>query len=232
MTPTTAQRPPPPDHAGDHELRERAAAGDIVAFEAIMRRHNRTLYRAARSILRNDAEAEEAVQEGYLRAYRAMSGFRNESSLATWLTRIVINEALGRLRKRKREVETIAADNVIDLEAHIDVTYKDRFTHETPERAAMRQQTRKLLERSIDQLPAAFRTVFVLRALEELPVEEIARCLGIEETTVRTRFLRARRLLRNSLAADIGEALEDAFAFEGERCDRIVASVLKSIADA
>ena len=96
----------------------------------------------------------------------------------------------------------------------------------------MRQQTRKLLERSIDQLPAAFRTVFVLRALEELPDEEIARCLGIEETTVRTRFLRARRLLRNSLAADIGEALEDAFAFEGERCDRIVTAVVKSIAEA
>ena len=105
MTPTSAERPPPPDYAGDHELRERAAAGDLVAFEAIMRRHNRVLYRTARSILRSDAEAEETVQEGYLRAYRALSGFRGESSLATWLTRIVINEGLGPVRKRRAEGE-------------------------------------------------------------------------------------------------------------------------------
>jgi RNA polymerase sigma-70 factor (ECF subfamily) len=216
----------------DRQLQQRAASGDTAAFEAIMRRHNRRLYRTARSIVRDDAEAEEALQEGYLRAYRALSSFRGESSVATWLTRIVINQALGRLRQRSREVATIAADNVVDLEGHIDPIHEDRLGSETPEIAAMRAQTRKLLERRIDELPAAFRTVFVLRALEEMPTESIAACLDIEEATVRTRYLRARRLLRRSLEADVGGTIDEAFAFDGERCDRIVAAVLNVVSSA
>lgn len=212
----------------DAELARRASAADASAFETIMRRHNRRLFRTARSILRNDAEAEDTLQEAYLRAYQSLAMFRAESSLATWLTRIVINKALERLRRRKREVDAAAHDNVIDLEAHLDMTHSEP---QTPEMAAMRAQTRELLERKIDQLPAAFRTVFVLRAIEELSVEETAGCLGIPEATVRTRFFRARHLLRKSLSSEVQSALRDTFAFDGERCDRIVRTVLARVID-
>lgn len=194
-----------------------------------MRRCNRALYRAARSITRNNEEAEEAVQEAYLRAYQAMPAFRGESSMATWLTRIVINEALGRLRKRKREPETVTAVNVIDLEQHLEMAQPKNRSLDAPDHALMRQQMRQLLENKIDELPSAFRTVFVLRALEEMSVEEASSCLGVPEATIRTRFFRARQLLRESLAADVNVALEDAFSFDGERCDRIVSTVLQRI---
>jgi RNA polymerase sigma-70 factor (ECF subfamily) len=206
----------------DAELAQRACADDGGAFETIMRRHNRRLYRTARSILGNDAEAEDAVQDTYLSAFQALDMFRAESSLGTWLTRIAINQALARLRKRKRELAE-TADNVIDLEAHLHMASSER---ETPESAAMRAQTRELLEQKIDELPSAFRTVFVLRAVEELSVEETAACLDIPEATVRTRFFRARQLLRKSFSSDVQSALRDAFAFDGERCDRIVRAVL------
>ena len=210
----------------DPQLAKLAASGDHRAFEAIMRRHNRALYRAARSIVKDDAEAEEAVQVAYLRAYHALSQFRGDSSLATWLTRITINQALERLRKRRREVASIAVDNVIDLEQHTLMPDAHNTSPETPERALMRVQARKLLEQKIDELPCAFRTVFVLRALEEMSVEECAASLDVPEATVRTRFFRAKRLLRKSLARDLDIAADDAFAFAGERCDRIVATVL------
>jgi RNA polymerase sigma-70 factor (ECF subfamily) len=217
---------PDPAFRTDAELARRASAADASAFETIMRQHNRRLFRTARSILRNEAEAEDALQEAYLRAYRSLAMFRAESSLGTWLTRIVVNEALARLRRRKREPDAPAQDNVVDLEAHLHMT---RNETPTPEMAAERAQTRHLLERQIDQLPPAFRTVFVLRAIEELSVEETARCLGIPEATVRTRFFRARHLLRKSLSSEVQSALRETFAFDGERCDRIVQAVLTRI---
>jgi RNA polymerase sigma-70 factor, ECF subfamily len=189
-------------------------------------RHNRALYRAARSIVKDDTEAEEAVQDAYLRAYHALPQFRGESSLSTWLTRIVINQALERLRKRRRELSSLSFDNVIDLEQHTLMADAHNTSPETPERALMRQQARKLLEQRIDELPAAFRTVFVLRALEDMSVEECAACLDVPQATVRTRFFRAKRLLRKSLSRDMNIAADDAFAFAGERCDRIVETVL------
>lgn len=215
----------PLPHDPDLALVQRALRGDHTAFEVIMRRNNRVMYRAARSILRDDAEAEEAVQDAYLVAYRALPGFRAESRLSTWLVRIAVNEALQRLRKRRREAPTVAANNVIELEAVL----ADRHLHQpgdTPESIAMREQMRKLLERNIDELPSAYRTVFMLRAVEELTAEETAECLGIPAATVRTRFFRARRLLRKALANDIGLASQGLFTFDGERCDRIVRSVL------
>ena len=214
--------------AEDADLARRAAAGDTAAFELIMRRHNRTLYRAARSILKDDTDAEDAVQEAYLRAWHALAQFRGESALGTWLTRIAINKALERLRKRGREPDTVYEDNVVNLEAHLRMRNEDR-PGDSPEQALAREQTRRLLERKIDELPAAFRTVFVLRAIEDLPVEACAECLGVPEATVRTRFFRAKRLLRQSLANEINVAGADAFAFDGERCDRIVRTVLARI---
>jgi RNA polymerase sigma-70 factor (ECF subfamily) len=211
----------------DDELAERAAEGDQAAFEVIMRRHNRLLFRTARSILRADAEAEDAMQEAYLRAWRALSTFRAESKLSTWLVRIVRNEALGRLRGRD--------GNVIPLDATIDTADSDaeQSMEDDPDRRpecmAMRSDVRRLVEARIDTLPDAFRTVFVLRAVEEWSVEEVSEALQLPEATVRTRYFRARGLLREGLSHDIDLALSDAFSFAGARCDRIVASVLAEL---
>lgn len=213
----------------DGELAQRIAAGDLDALQILMRRHNQTLYRTARSILKDDAEAEDAVQESYLLAYRAINKFRGDAKLATWLVRIVVNESIGRMRKRKRRAEVIelsgdSAQHGEDTEVNM-----NEVSPEQPEHAALRMETRRLLEAKIDQLPDAFRTVFVLRALEEMSVEEAATCLDIPEATVRTRYFRARGLLREALAREIDFSFESAFSFAGDRCDRIVAGVLERL---
>lgn len=210
----------------DTELAEQIGLGDARALELMMRRHNRLLFRTARSILRDEAEAEDCVQETYLKAFRTMGSFRGESKLSTWLTRIVINSALAKMRKTKREQDNVPLDNVLEMDGRIYGAEALAAATEQPDRAAMREQTRRLLERHIDRLPTAFRTVFVLRALEELSVEETAASLDIPAATVRTRFFRARSLLREALSSDVDVAMEDAFGFEGARCDRIVAAVL------
>ena len=193
----------------DLELVRRVTAGDYAAFAVIMRRHNRALFRAARSILNDDAAAEDALQEAYLRAY----------------------QALEQLRKGRRHRANESTDNIVNLEKHLDMAYSDRTAADTPERLLMGEQTRKLIERRIEQLPAAFRTVFMLRAVEEMTVEETAAALGIPEPTVRSRFFRAKGLLREALARDVDLAMGDAFAFAGARCDRIVERVLARLDD-
>lgn len=214
----------------DTELATRAAAGDTAAFERIMRRHNRLLFRTARSILKSDAETEDALQEAYLRAWRAIGSFRAEARLSTWLVRIVINEALG--RRRRRSAQVLALDATIDLEnLALEDTMEGNPEHR-PERGALRSEVRQLMEARIDALPEAFRTVFMLRAVEELSGEEVAAALGLPESTVRTRFFRARGLLRESLARDLDIAMADAFSFDGARCDRIVAGVMARLGDA
>ena len=212
----------------DVELAWRVAEGDQAAFRQLMRRHNRVLYRTARSILKDDAEAEDALQEAYLRAFRAIGNFRGDAKLSTWLVRIVANEALARLRKRARAAQAIPITHCgVDLEAAEE--HMNESLPEQPEHAALRAQTRRLLEAKIDQLPDAFRTVFVLRAVEELSVEETAAALDIPEATVRTRFFRARSQLREAISREVDCAIEDAFAFDGARCDRIVAAVMARI---
>lgn len=211
----------------DAELAVRAAEGDDVAFECIMRRHNRLLFRTARSILRADAEAEDALQEAYLRAWRALGGFRAEARLSTWLVRIVINESLGRLRRKGAQIIPLEADDdSIERQALFD----EDDAEQRPDRATFRAEMRRLIETRIDQLPEAFRSVFMLRAVEEMSVEEVACMLEIPQATVRTRFFRARSLLREGLSREIDVAIADAFSFAGDRCDRIVASVLKRLA--
>jgi RNA polymerase sigma-70 factor (ECF subfamily) len=200
--------------ATDEMLVERVRAGDLGALEALMRRHNRLLYRTARAILRDDAEAEDAVQEAYLRAYRALHAFRGESKFSTWLVRIAANEALMRRRRNARAAAVVPIDAAAGLQT---------------EEKAGDDMLRRLLEKRIDALPDDYRAVFVLRALEELSVEETAVALGIPQATVRTRHFRARSLLRESLAREIDLTMEDAFGFAGERCDRTVAKVLARI---
>lgn len=213
----------------DVEIARRVAAGDLDALRQLMRRYNQTLYRTARSILKDDAEAEDAVQEAYLLAYRAMGGFRGDAKLSTWLVRIVVNEAIGRARKRSRRAEVIQLNGNMEPNDEAAEVYMNEASPEQPERAVMRAEMRRLLEAKIDQLPDGFRTVFVLRALEEMTVDEAAVCLGIPPATVRTRYFRAKGLLREALAREIDFSFGDAFAFAGERCDRIVAGVLSRL---
>jgi RNA polymerase sigma-70 factor (ECF subfamily) len=212
---------PRPDQGSDAELAARAARGDARAFEALMRRHNRMLFRTARAILRDDAEAEDALQEAYLQAYRSLAGFRAESKLSTWLARIVANEALMRLRKQARRADIVPIQPAEEVEQVM-----DSETDRAPQPSAERAEMRRLLEAQIDALPEAYRAVFMLRAVEELTVEETAAVLDIPAATVRTRLFRARSLLREGLAQKIDLACEDAFSFAGERCDRVVARVL------
>jgi RNA polymerase sigma-70 factor (ECF subfamily) len=209
-------------------LAGRVAAGDVGAFEVLMRRYNRRLFRLARATLRDDAEAEDAVQEAYLLAYRRIGQFRGEAALGTWLSRLVLNECLARLRRSARR------DNVVPIvaaPADRDLDTMATSPNDAPDRAAARAEMRSLIERKLDALPADFRAVFVLRSVEELTVEETAACLGLPEATVRTRHFRARSLLREALAREMDLAERDLYEFGGWRCDRVVAAVLGRLRD-
>lgn len=214
------------ENASDAELAKLAAAGAAPAFEAIMRRHNRLLFRTVRSILKSDADTEDAVQDAYLAAWRALGTFRGEAKFSSWLVRIALNEAFKRVRRRTSNVVKFGAGESDEEgpEASVEADEDHR-----PDLAASRGEMRRLMEARIDQLPDLFRTVFVLRAIEEMPAPEVAALLGIPEATVRTRFFRARAQLRESLSRDMDFAIEDAFSFAGVRCDRIVAHVLAAI---
>lgn len=225
--PSTVPLTAPAAQSSDPELVALALQGQGLAFECIMRRHNRLLFRTARSILQSDAEAEDALQEAYLQAWRHLDSFRADARLSTWLVRIVTNECLGRLRRHSAQV--IPLDPTTELPDHAEPWLMQADPDSLPEQVALRAQVRQLMEASIDRLPEAFRTVFVLRAVEELSVEEVAQALNLPEATVRTRFFRARSLLREGLARDIDVSLGDAFSFDGERCDRIVEQVLQRL---
>lgn len=215
----------------DIEIAQRIAAGDRGALQLVMRRHNQMLYRTARSILKDDSEAEDAVQEAYFLAYRAIREFRGDAKLSTWLVRIVANEALARLRKRARRVEVIRLHGDAVQHGEAPENSMADISSAQPESNAVRADTRRVLEAMIDRLPDVFRTVFVLRALEEMSVGEAAAVLNIPEVTVRTRYFRAKGMLREALAREIDFSYDDAFACAGARCDRIVTAVLDRLTD-
>ncbi|MER1968155.1 RNA polymerase sigma factor [Castellaniella sp. GW247-6E4] len=204
-------------------------AGDAQAFERLMRRHNTRMYRAARGILKNETEAEDAVQEAYWKAYLNIGKFRADARFSTWLTRIVINESLMRLRRNKRRAQFIQSD----METQFDpMDGAQGAVDGNPAQAAWRGEVRRLIEQRLDELPDDYRVVFMLRAIEEMPAVEVAGVLGIPEATVRTRYFRARRLMRGALSRDMDMCGRDAFSFAGGRCDRIVAAVLARLAAA
>jgi RNA polymerase sigma-70 factor (ECF subfamily) len=221
-----AVQPAVSEPSSDLALARAIAGGDHAAFEALMRRFNQLLYRTARSIVKHDFDAEDVVQNAYLLAYRDIGKFRGEAGLSTWLTRIVINEALACLRKRTRASHVLnLADDEFD--AAVEAAYETANARpELPDDALARSDLRRLIEQKIDELPLPRRTVFVLRALEEMSVSETAAALEIPEATVRTRFFRARMQLAAALGAENAKDLGVAFSFAGERCDRIVAGVL------
>lgn len=223
-----APTPTATETSTDTELVSFALAGDDNAFALIMRRHNRLLFRSVRSILKNDDDTQDAVQETYLRAWRALGSFRSDAKLSTWLVRIAVNEALGRLRSSGAQVVPLNA--VVDTDAAPLEDQMQSNPDEQPEQSAMPTQVRQQIEARIDTLPDQFRTVFMLRGVEELTVEEVSAVLDIPEATVRSRFFRARSILREGLSRDIDMAVGDAFSFAGPRCDKIVAGVLAAIA--
>jgi RNA polymerase sigma-70 factor (ECF subfamily) len=211
--------------AGEAALIARALARDAVALAEIMRHNNRRLYRAAWGILRDEQEAEDAVQDCYLKAFAALSKFRGEASLSTWLTRIAINEAL--MRRRKRQAQAASVGNVVPLRPEESPAMEPtEDPARSPESAAMRAQLRPYLEHAIGGLPEDQRAVFVLRAMEELSVEETAQILDLKPETVRTRFLRARRKLQEQLQRELKLSFGEMLPFAGARCDRLVARVL------
>ena len=214
----------------DADLARAVASGNHDAMRILMRRYNQTLFRTARAILRDDAEAEDAVQEAYMSAYRSIARYRAESKLSTWLVRIAVNESLARLRKTRRSAHVISMEGDERIQHAVAQVEMSQSSPDHPETAAIRADTRRILEAKIDELPDAFRTVFVLRAVEELSVDEVAAALEIPEATVRSRFFRARGLLRESLAREADLAVEAAFSFAGARCDRIVETVMARIA--
>jgi RNA polymerase sigma-70 factor, ECF subfamily len=226
MKPSSSSRAESSKDAADSVLVGAIAQGDHAAFETLMRRYNGKLFRIARSIVKDDSDAEDVLQDAYMDAYRHIDDFRGDSQVATWLTRIVINQALMRLRKEKRRSVIVPFREPGSGEAErAEVDVADRTT-ESPSSRLLRGEIRRILERRIDELPLSFRTVFIMREVEDMSVEETAEALGIAPATVRSRLFRARALLRESLAREMDMATVDVFAFAGARCDRIVAAVL------
>jgi RNA polymerase sigma-70 factor, ECF subfamily len=212
---------------GDSELLERARRGDSAAFSTLIRRHDRYLYRVARSVVRDDDEAEDVVQQTYLRVFTKIGEFRGHANLRTWLTRIALNEAL-QLRHRRRSLVELGEIDTAQERARSQV-YLAALTSSTPEAEAARAQIRQLLERAIDGLRPDFRTVLVMRDVEKASAEEIASVLGIKPETVRTRLHRARGILRESLGEQIASMIKDVFPFERPRCDALVRRLLGKV---
>jgi RNA polymerase sigma-70 factor (ECF subfamily) len=219
--------PDPAHSVDDTELVRRALAREDSAFGTIMKLHNRRLYRIARSILRNHSEAEDAVQEAYVHAFTHLNGFRGESSLATWLSRITINEALGRLRK-ERPAANFESFEGQRHEAQI-IPFPHSNAADNPERTMAQREILQLVEQAADNLPEIFRAVFVMRVIEGMSTEETAALLDLQPETVKTRLHRARQLMRDRLEEQIGPLLMEAFPFAGRRCERLTSAVMERL---
>lgn len=220
---------PGPAALSDSELVGRVLRGDAGVYELVMRRYNRRMFRTARSIVADDSEAEDVVQDAYVRAYLKLDQFQGPDGLGAWLTRIASNEALGRLRRGRHVVfleDHMQPDRDSDDDNDSDSGEPMRSVQPGPERLAVSDELGRLIEDAVDRLPVDFRSVFMLRAVEGLSVAETAESLSLRPETVKTRFHRARRLLQKSLADQVVDQLPTAFQFDGARCDRLVAGVM------
>jgi RNA polymerase sigma-70 factor, ECF subfamily len=212
----------------DVNLARLISARDAQAVRFVTTRNNQRMFRAAWSILKHRADAEDAVQTAYLRAFAAIETFEGRSSLSTWLTRIVINEALGRKRAAKRRRAQLDGSSVTVLDDYREKLMRGSTSGTSPETEVARIQVRRLLEEAISGLPAGFRLVFVLREIEGMTVEATAEALGLKPATVKTRFLRARRRLQDALAPELSAALAESFAFAGGDCEALTERVVKA----
>lgn len=213
----------------DLQLASLYAKRNPKAVRTVMTRNNQRLFRTAYSILKSRSEAEDVVQNVYLKAFSSMSSFVGKSTLSTWLTRITVNEALEHKRKAQRRKEYFELNSVIALQQQKDANMSSNASYNEPDRAAARAQLRKLIENAIDQLPEVFKLTFVLREVEQLSVAEISEILNIPTATVKTRSLRAKRLLQKELLAEIGGALSDSFPFAGADCEAMTRKVLMQL---
>ena len=216
-----------PSATADADLVQRAIGRDETAIRSIMQANNRRLYRLARGILRNDSEAEDVVQETYVRALTHLADFRGDSSLATWLARIAMNEALGRLRRQRPGVDLDSLPPGT-LEAQI-IQFPHSATSEDPEKTMAQREIQRVVEHAIDELPDLFRIVFITRVIEGMNVEETAEILGLKPETVKPRLHRARTMLRENVEKKIGPVVMEAFPFAGKRCERLTTAVLKRL---
>jgi RNA polymerase sigma-70 factor (ECF subfamily) len=209
----------------DEDVVARVLAGETALFELIMRRHNQLLFRVARGVLKSDADAEDVVQQAYLQAYAHLAQFSGDARLSTWLTRITLNEAFARTRRRGRHAE-------VPFENSESEPMRLMSDRRSPEDDASAREVTRLLEAAVDELPEIYRIVFVMREVQELSTAETAQCLELTEEAVKVRLHRARGLLREAMAARMEARAPEAFAFLGARCDRIVATVLSRLGDA
>lgn len=217
----TKPAPAGPMTLTDEEIVGRVCAGEQELFELLMRRHNERVYRAARAILHDEGEAEDVMQDAYVRAYEHLHEFQGRARFSTWLTRIAVYEALARVRRSKR---------FDSLEAHTEEPSMSTTPGSSPEQQASDVEMRGLLETAVGALPDDYRAVFVLRAVEGMSGAEVAECLDIPEDTVKTRLFRARGRLQEMLLRSIEPALPSIYEFHLLRCDRVVAAVLRRIA--
>jgi RNA polymerase sigma-70 factor (ECF subfamily) len=210
----------------DEEVVARVLAGDTALFEILMRRYNQRLYRVARSILRDDAEAEDVMQDAYVRAYQHLGQFAGRAKFSTWLTRIAVHEALARVQRRNRfqDLDPVAAPEGDGMEL---LKSQDR----DPEQQAGNAELRVLLEEAVAALPEGYRSVFMLREVEQMSTLETAEALELTEATVKVRLHRAHALLRRALYERTGATATHAFAFAAPRCDRVVSAVFSRLAD-
>ena len=213
----------------DTELVGELQRGQRAAFGVVIQHHNQRLYRVARSVLCDDIEAEDVVQEAYVKAFSNFGGFRGQASLATWLTRIVLNEALDRRRRRRTTAPLDEVDNPQTRSGTSVVLLHPSYSASDPEKDSARAEIRRLVEGAVDRLPEAFRMVFVMRDIEEMSVEETAEHLGIPQATVKTRLHRARKLVRAELEDSLASALAGSFPFAGSRCAQMTDVVLSRL---
>lgn len=207
----------------DEQLVQRVCAGDVALFEMLMRRNNRRLYRTLRSLLRNEAEIEDAMQAVYVLAYSKLGTFRGDAKLDTWLTQIALNEALGRLRRdRRHPLLSLATVSEPELSAH-------EPAQPTPEAHVGRRELAAILEAAVDELPDLYRITFMLRDVDGMDTTQAAQVLGVSEDVVKKRLSRARAMLRAHVEEMFGSALSDAFGFHAVRCDAIVAAVMARV---
>lgn len=200
------------------------------AIRELIRRHNQRLFRAARAIVRNDAEAEDVVQAAYVSAFTHLGEFRAEAGFSTWLTRIAVNEAIGRLRRRRPTTDLDQIDRESATSAQI-IQFPTLQPQTNPESEMSRQEIREFLELAVDRLPPAFRAVFVMRDVEGLSVEETASFLSLKPETVRSRLHRARKLMRAAIEEQLSGAFATLFPFDGERCVHMADHVVEALRD-
>jgi RNA polymerase sigma-70 factor (ECF subfamily) len=219
---TPAAGPPSPGLPSDEEIAQRVRAGETMLFEVLMRRHNQRLYRTIRSLLKDEAEIEDAMQQAYIQAFTHLDQFEGGAQFSTWLTRIALNEALQRLRQRHRWVALDGGDHAAQ-EDGMNLLQK---SEPSPEQQAFGRELARLLETTVDELPELYRTVFILREVERMSTSEAAEVLSVSEDVEKKRLHRAKAVIRERLDAHLGGTLSEAFSFHASRCDRVVKAVL------